>query len=279
MKRKFYKYNIAGDDFIIFDYISKSAHKNDNVNCKICNRFYGIGANGIIYIYPDSCAEACIEVFDCFGNILFSNSSALCCAGKWLFDNGYIKNENFKIKNGNIYYDIHIKNDNQKNAAVACKLNMASLAPESLPVLFDGANVINRPFFINNIKYLITCLSIMEPHCVFFTDFLDEKKFLSVCEVLEKNPLFPKSTNIESVNVIDDKKIEILSWKIGFGKTTSYGNGACAAGVASLISGKCGEGEDILVKQQGGNVIVNCDSKNILMTARSKMTFYGFIDI
>lgn len=279
MKQKFDKLSMAGDDYIIINCLKRGVNNIHQTAVRLCDRHSGVGANNTVFIFPSEKALIKIVCIDNFGIPVNSDSGAICCAGKWIYENKISESENFLLEYGNRIYSLKLKNLNGKNLTITCNLDNFNLTPDSVPVLFDGNEVIDRPFFINNEKYLITCISFSEPHCVFFTNKMSEDRFTEVCEILETNPLFPKKTNIEAVKIIDDKRIEIRTWKLGIGEIISYGNGACASAAAAVLSGKFCVNTDILVRQRGGNLIVNCNGKSLFLTAKAEFIFTGYMNV
>ena len=53
----------------------------------------------------------------------------------------------------------------------------------------------------------------------------------------EKNPVFPRKTNTEFIEVVDRNTLNMRVWERGAGETLACGTGACASAVAAVLNG------------------------------------------
>ncbi len=92
---------------------------------------------------------------------------------------------------------------------------------------------------------------------------------------LETHPLFPKKTNVEFVTVNNEYEVEMRVWERGVGQTLACGTGACATGVASVLTGQTSR--DVTVHLKGGDLKVIWDKQDnhVYMTGEAKEVFTG----
>jgi carbamoyl-phosphate synthase large subunit len=95
----------------------------------------------------------------------------------------------------------------------------------------------------------------------------------------EYAPLFPERVNVEFVKVIDKNTIKMRVWERGSGETLACGTGACAAAVAAVLNGHCHKGENITVKQKGGDLMVKYTDDAVYMTGKVQKVFEGVVEI
>jgi len=88
------------------------------------------------------------------------------------------------------------------------------------------------------------------PHCVIFVNDTDDVDLPSVGSLIENHRIFPNRTNVEFVTVKDRYHIRMRVWERGAGETMACGTGACAALVASVLTGKADRNAE--VKLNGG---------------------------
>ncbi len=118
----------------------------------------------------------------------------------------------------------------------------------------------------------ITEVSMGNPHCVIFTDSITDQLVLGIGPEIEKHEMFPDRTNVEFVEVVNDKELNIRVWERGAGETMACGTGACAAVAAAVTAGEAGRNTDITVHLRGGDLVINWDSSSghIMMTGNAE---------
>jgi diaminopimelate epimerase len=117
------------------------------------------------------------------------------------------------------------------------------------------------------------------PHCVIFTDDLENYPVEKVGPYLETYHCFPRRANIEFVSVVSASEIKMRVWERGAGETDGCGTGACAAAVASVLNGFTGR--EVTVVQQGGKVAVEWDKDTgkVILTGIAEVVFKGEVAI
>jgi len=98
--------------------------------------------------------------------------------------------------------------------------------------------VIEQPLEAADETFLVTCVSMGNPHCVIFVDDVDNFPVDEVGPAVENHPLFPNRTNVEFVTVMDRKHVQMRVWERGAGETLACGTGASAACVAGALTGR-----------------------------------------
>ena len=94
MELNFYKLNICGNDFILFNFIKgklPSDETRQNISRRISKRTEGVGANGVIFISGDPYFRTAVRHYNYAGQETLSYD-AYMCASKFLFDYGFSEN-------------------------------------------------------------------------------------------------------------------------------------------------------------------------------------------
>lgn len=81
------------------------------------------------------------------------------------------------------------------------------------------------------------CVSMGNPHVVFFTADAANAPVGQVGPMIEHHPLFPEGVNVGFCQVFDRGHIVLRVWERGAGATKACGTGACAAVVAAVRRG------------------------------------------
>lgn len=241
----FVKMQALGNDFII---INKKDFNNFDIK-KICDRHFGIGADGLI-IYQNS-------------NVLFFNSDSspastcgngLRCIAKYLFDQNIVSINEFKINLPNRTVDVIIENNDQ------IQINM-------------GSFLINAPYFINykNQNIQVVQLSLTNNHLVVILDDLSK---LSILEFVDHiNNEIVHDANIEFVNVISKAEVLMRVWERGVGETKACGSGACASLLALNYLEQLNSSAKITMP--GGSLECSIKDSNVYLKGRAEYVFSG----
>ena len=121
------------------------------------------------------------------------------------------------------------------------------------------------------------CVSMGNPHVVFFTDRLDDDTVRSVGSLIEHHPLFPEGVNVGFCQVEAEDRIRLRVWERGAGLTKACGTGACAALVAAHRRGLCGRSATVTV--DGGELGIDWREADdhVMMTGPIEIEFTGVL--
>ena len=264
----FEKLQGLGNDFVIVN----SAHLPDNSDTeyeqaltkKICNRYLGIGADGLIVIAPIKNSSDAIRswrYYNSDGSIGEMCGNGIRCAAKYIYEHGLSAEETkFKIE------------------TLAGDIGIEMLDEELVRVDMGGPREIieNQNLKINDFSFDYTFVSMGNPHAVGFFENLELVKNYGPQIELHSN--FPNKTNVEFAKIIDSNTIELVVWERGCGFTQACGTGACATAIAGVLQSKFKKDNDIKVKLPGGDLIIRWDSvaETIFMTGKAEMSFLGY---
>ncbi|NYT27626.1 MAG: hypothetical protein H0A76_06835 [Candidatus Thiodubiliella endoseptemdiera] len=95
MKTKFYKYQAIGNDYIVLDPVTFNQPLNPNIIQKICDRKYGVGADGILYGPTNKNNNLSVKIFNPDGSEAEKSGNGIRIFSRYLFDRKYIKNNSF----------------------------------------------------------------------------------------------------------------------------------------------------------------------------------------
>ncbi len=204
--------------------------------------------------------------------------NSIRCLGKYLYDNGIVQKENMKIETASGIKTLKLFTRNGKVSSVAVNMGKAEFSPSLIPVSLSGDKIISREMEIGKKQYKITCLSVGNPHCVVFVDNTNEIDLEKTGPQFEANEIFPERVNTEFVRIVNSRTLKMRVWERGNGETPACGTGACAAVAAAVENGFCKKGEDITVKLNGGDLLVNYTDEGITLTGDCNLVFTGEIE-
>src|SRR5690606_40357500 len=89
------KYQATGNDFIMF----KEELKNPSeIAAKVCDRHFGIGADGILYPSKSQIADIKMNYYNSDGSIAKMCGNGIRAFAKFVFEHGFIKNTSFSVE-------------------------------------------------------------------------------------------------------------------------------------------------------------------------------------
>ena len=281
MEIKITKMQGCGNDFVIIDYDEyqrglKSHMWKDMANAavKLCDRNFGIGADGLIIpnLHTED-ADIGWFFYNSDGTTAQMCGNGIRCFAKYVFDKKLVDKKEFTVKTlagiitPKIMRDGHVR------------VNMAKpiLEPEKIP--FIPNNNFNYKISVKNQIFEGNAISMGNPHFVIFIE--EDEDLLSLAReygpIIETSAEFPEKTNVEFIKICSSKKIELRVWERGCGITLACGTGACASVVAGILNGYIKNSVD--VELLGGTVHIDWNgSKNntdedVFMTGPAEYVF------
>lgn len=275
---KFTKMQGAGNDYVYINGFTE--HVEDKVTFVkwISDRHFGVGSDGAIFINPSEIADFEMEMYNADGSRSEMCGNGIRCVGKYVYDHGLTDKKEITVESfGRIKYLTLYPGRDGMIESVKVNMGAPVLKGSEIPVRIDKETVIGEPITVNGTEYLMTCVSMGNPHAVVFIDDTDNLDIESVGPFFENHELFPNRTNTEFVQVVDKSHVKMRVWERGTGETLACGTGCCATTVACILNGLTDE--EVTVKVLGGEIIVKWDRENnlIYMTGPAVTTFEGEI--
>ena len=112
------------------------------------------------------------------------------------------------------------------------------LVPKDIPVNLSGEDVIEHKLQVNGCELAMTCVSMGNPHAVFFCDEVAAVNLETIGPLIEHHEIFPNRTNVHFVQIDQPNAFTMRTWERGSGITMACGSGACACGVAAVLTGR-----------------------------------------
>ncbi len=270
---KFTKMQGCGNDFVIidFDEYEKTGMKMPELAKKVCDRHFGIGADGLIIPKTDTLeTDIGWYFYNSDGTTAQMCGNGMRCFAKYVYDNKIIDKKDFSVETlaGIIRPQIVDAN--------LVKVNMGIPVLEEKKIPFWGdkkeITVLDRTFEIHPV-------SMGNPHCVIFTEDDPMELAEKYGPFIEKHEFFPEKTNTEFVKVISKHEIDMRVYERGCGITLACGTGACASVVACVLNNLTEE--KVKVNLLGGPVFVEWQGnkenlqKDIFLIGSANYSFFG----
>lgn len=236
-ERRFYKYHVLGNTYIVIDPFENRVEMTPNVISKICDKKFGVGADGIIY---GPLSRGDVFEFRAFNSDGSEATSALfgsAIFAKYLKDSLIAKDSRVSLLVAGNRVDV-IFEDNE--------CTMASIyfcEPKLLPSITIGG--IDYSFVESG-----------NDNLVYESDNISFEQITKMGEYINSINEFSDGINLSIVNVMDESSVKVESYERGSGYTLASGTGIVASCFA--IRDKLCKGL-IRVTMPGGVAFVNID--------------------
>lgn len=257
----FYKYEGAGNDFIMINNLKGDINFTPAYIESICDRHFGIGADGVILL------ESSIRA-DCFMNYYNSDGTLaqMCGNGARCTTKFFIEQTNSNLKELSIDTRAGIKNI-KVNDDGTCSVNMGR------PV-FISDDFPSKSITLEG--YNFDCVSMGNPHAVSTVENLNEIDLKTIGPEIENHEYFPNKINVEFVEKISDDYFKVKVWERGCGITLACGTGACA--VYSILNKKENFDNEITLEFPGGKLYLRDNPEGeIILRGPATFSFKGEI--
>ena len=255
----FTKMHGLGNDYVCINCFRERVEDPSGFARTLCDRHYGIGADGLILICPSKVSDFKMEIYNSDGSVAGMCGNGIRCLGKYVYDYRLTGKETLSIETKSGIRNMHLHIQDGKACGAMVDMGVPRLNAHSIPILSEKDLVINDPIEVQKKNYRMTGLSMGNPHAVIFLEEINGISLEETGRELEFHPRFPERANIEFCHVTARDRMEIRVWERGVGETLACGTGACAAVVASVLNDLTDE--EVIVKLLGGELSVRWDRK------------------
>ena len=278
---RFTKMHGAGNDYVYVDCHKVTVAQPEDLAIQLSDRHFGIGADGLVLICPSDQADLRMRIFNADGSEAQMCGNAIRCVAKYAFEhditpgnllplktdkasraNGLdmlvamepdadeIRELKVETARGILVVIFAVKNHRAEKMVV--NMGQPILDPREIPVDRTGRQVVDSPVRVNGQELQMTCVSMGNPHAVFFCDDLAGIDLLRLGPLLECHRVFPQRANIHFVQCLSSNEVRMRTWERGSGITLACGTGAAAVCAAAKLTGRCDR--DLLVHLPGGDL-------------------------
>ncbi|MBI2544430.1 MAG: diaminopimelate epimerase [Candidatus Rokubacteria bacterium] len=233
----FVKGHGLGNDYLVLEGKDLDFPLTPQAIRRVCHRNWGIGSDGILLLVESPNADFGLRIFNPDGSEAEKSGNGLRIFAKYLYDHGRCH-----LAGGRV-------------AAVTVEMGRATFRAPDIPMLGPDREVVGVRLQVNDHFLKVTAVSVGNPHCVVFTDRLDEAEIKRVGPLIEHHPAFPNRTNVQFAKVLGRDRLQILIWERGAGYTLASGSSSCGAACAAVKNGLCDYGP-VTVAMPGGELTI-----------------------
>lgn len=257
---RFEKWEGLGNDFVVVEAQAMDAA----LARRLCDRRFGIGADGVLVA---TASPPRMEVWNADGSRPEMCGNGLRCVAAWLMARG-----------------AHPASADGLRVATDAgerRCDGVAVGPDSFEVSVDmGHARLTGPLVVTvqGREHRFAGVDMGNPHAVTFEAYTDEAIDTIGPAVAAATP---GGVNVELCRVVGPRRIEVVVWERGVGRTLACGTGACAAAAAACDAGLAPHDEAIEVALPGGalSVRVAAGTRAVTMRGPARRVFTGEVVI
>ena len=273
---RFTKMQGAGNDYVYVDCFDEKVKDPVALAREISDRHFGVGGDGLILIMPSKIADVRMRMFNSDGSEGEMCGNGIRCVGKYIWDRGRSMANPLRVETmSGIKAIERVVGKNGVVSGATVDMGEPILDPPQIPVNIPQKRIVELPIRTSKQAFLMTCVSMGNPHAVIFVDDVAGIALEEVGPEVETNALFPERINVHFVQAHSGEEVTVRTWERGTGFTLACGTGASAVCVAGVLAEKTGR--RITAHLCGGDLELEWreDDGHVYMTGPAAEVFTG----
>ncbi len=279
MTLTFTKMHGCGNDFVVINALDalRAWQPSAAQAAFLLDRHRGVGGDQLLLLYPSNTAAARMAIYNHDGSAVEMCGNGIRCCARYLHQRGIVPDLTMTIATpaGPITPTI-------VGEQVRVNMGAPRLQAAEIPVRGYAGRVIGVAPPVIERGYVLppmTCVSMGNPHAVFFVPDVAVVPLAEVGAKVETLALFPHRTNVEFAQILDRTHVRMRVWERGAGITLACGTGACGTAVAGILNEMLDSPVDI--ELEGGTLTIAWPDQNgpVWMTGPAVEVFTGTIEV
>lgn len=225
----FVKLHGIGNDFVLIDLREVAYHDWQRLASRICDRRFGVGADGLLLVSVESDGVFRMEMLNPDGSPGGMCGNGVRCVARYLLDQG--------LDLDSLWVGQRQLAISHLDGLFSVEMGPTELRSSAVVQGFKGQNV-----WVGN------------PHFVVAVPDLDGVDLAQVGPLMECDPQFPDRSNIHFFQCVSAAHVRAKTWERGAGVTLACGSGACAIAAAARLAGLCTN--ECAVDLPGGSLLI-----------------------
>ena len=281
----FTKLQSAGNDFVLME-TSDVQRDWPAIAVAVCDRHFGIGADGLLLLLPSDIADLRMRIFNPDGSEAEACGNGLRCLVKYAASKGLLADTGIgeiSVETMAGVRKARIYREKGKEDTIRASMGIPKFGVGDIPLeveegsekLVDIKSMLSYPVNVEGRELVLDLVSMGNPHAVHFGQHpVSDFPLSQIGPRVEHLPIFPRRINFEVARIASRQQIEARVWERGVGETLACGSGACAVAVAAQLRGYIDNKVDI--KLPGGILKVEWDGVGeVYLSAPAKIVFQG----
>ena len=247
---KFVKMHGAANDYVYVDcFVERPPADPAAVAPVIADRHRGVGGDGLVLVLPSDKATARMRMFNADGSESEMCGNGVRCVAHLVVSRGRAASGPVTIETGRGVLTLEVTRTGERTSQVRVDMGPPLLEAAAVPVTGVGPGPVvdavsaalggEEPWWHDcGLDPRMTCVSMGNPHVVFFCRDVDRVPLESIGPRVETHASFPRRVNVHVVEPLSRGHVKMRTWERGSGITMACGTGASAVCVAGALAGR-----------------------------------------
>ncbi|NOY80682.1 MAG: diaminopimelate epimerase [Kiritimatiellaeota bacterium] len=260
---EFAKYHGLGNDYLVLDPARGAARLTPDMVRRICDRHFGVGADGIVWgpfpivpvgaplaiADPATTAGPAVRIWNPDGSEAEKSGNGLRIFARYLRDTGRVGETPFRVLTVGGPVECVV---GDRGRTVRVDMGRVRFDSSRIPVTGPQRDVIDEEMTVRGRRLRFSAATVGNPHCVVLVDTARAEDARTLGPVIETDERFPQRTNVQFLEIVDDRNLRIEIWERGAGYTLASGSSASACAAVARRLGQCGP--QVTVHMPGGSL-------------------------
>ena len=274
MEIPFVKLQGNGNDFVLIDETDGIIIPDDmkgEFARLYCDRRFGIGADGILFISRSKKANIMMRLLQPDASEAEMCGNGIRCLAKYAFDMNYVEDK-CSVETLSGVLDVKMAYNDEDEFTATIDMGKIIYERALIPATGDG----EYEEEISGFKVYAANTGV--PHAVIFTESLDNINICNIAPHIRHHKSFPEGANVNFVQLTGDNEITIRTYERGVeDETYSCGTGSTASAAIAFKTGRTGN--TVLVHTNGGPLTITISGENASMQGPAVTVFSGIISL
>lgn len=272
----FTKMHGTGNDFVVFDGITRPVTLTPDKIRRLADRHYGIGCDQVLLVERPEArgADFRYRIFNADGGEVEQCGNGARCFVRFVRDKRLTTKDEIAVEtlSGMIYPRL------EADGNVSVNMGVPRFEPADVPFEADAREIV-YDLKVQDRTLKVSVLSLGNPHAVQVVPDVDVAPVNTEGPQIERHPRFPRRVNAGYMQIVDRRHIRLRVFERGAGETLACGSGACAAVVTGRQRGLLDD--KVEVNLPGGTLRVSWvgEAQPVWMAGPAVTVFEGTIDL
>ncbi len=276
MATAFTKMQGLGNDFVVFEAVTRPLALTPARVRRLSDRRLGVGCDQVLVVEPAVTAgtDFRYRIYNADGGEVEQCGNGARCVARFVHEQGLTRRRTIVFETLGGPITTRLEDDSR----VTVDMGVPRLEPAAVP--FEAAaRAIVYDLEVNGQTVAVSVLSMGNPHAVQVVADVERAPVRTQGPQIERHPRFPQRVNAGYMQVLDRGHIRLRVWERGVGETPACGTGACAAVVAGRLRGLLDE--TVEVRLPGGVLTVSWagEGSAVWLTGPAETVFRGEIEL
>lgn len=248
----------TGNDFCLFDGFQEVLTDLPSLALAVCDRHFGVGADGLIACLPSEAAEVKMVYHNADGSPEAMCGNGIRCLARYVYEKGYAPGPEIRVETPAGIKTVRLcQGETGQIEAVEVAMGQPLFEADQIPAKLVGQPVLLEAVEVLGQWVMLSALRMGVPHCVIIIEDWAQVDVNGLGAALECHQVFPEKINVNFVKICSSETIQVKTWEGGVGRTLSCGTGCCASVVVGRLLGLLES--RVEVEAEGGCLIISVD--------------------